>query len=141
MCIKKEGDLEQTLEAPHIEDFLFQYQINLLLQILFWLEIGRKPTIGYISYSIMWKFIKQYVMIKCIKCFLQLNKDTVSKRLIIYIAFSIFSIRLITVCAVEKSFWGPNIFMKKFLVISLAFYAKVFLLFYPDLITERWVYS
>ena len=53
MCIKKEGDLEQTLEAPHIEDFLFQYQINLLLQILFWLEVGRKPTIGYISYSIM----------------------------------------------------------------------------------------
>ena len=141
MYIKKEGNLEETLEAPHIEDFLFQCQINLLLQILFCLEVGRKPTIGYISYSIMWKFIKQYVMIKCIKCFLQLNKDSISKRFIIYIAFSIFSIRLITACAVEKSFWGPNIFIKKFLVISLAFYAKVFLLFYPDLITERWVFS
>ena len=53
MYIKKEGNLEETLEAPHIEDFLFQCQIKLLLQILFCLEVGRKPTIGYISYSIM----------------------------------------------------------------------------------------
>ena len=34
---KKEGerDREQTSEAPHIENFVFQSQIHLLLQIVF----------------------------------------------------------------------------------------------------------
>ena len=35
-CIlKKQGDPEQTPEAPHIENFAFQRQIHLLLQISF----------------------------------------------------------------------------------------------------------
>ena len=56
-CIlKKEGDTEQTPEAPHIENLTFQSQIHLLLQIV--RELGRKPTIGYISYSTMWRFMK-----------------------------------------------------------------------------------
>ena len=33
--LKKEGDPEQTLEAPHIENFVLQSQIHLLLQISF----------------------------------------------------------------------------------------------------------
>ena len=33
--LKKEGDPEQTPEAPYIENFVLQSQINLLLQIAF----------------------------------------------------------------------------------------------------------
>ena len=33
--LKKEGDPEQTSEAPHVEKIVFQSQIHLLLQIPF----------------------------------------------------------------------------------------------------------
>ena len=40
---KKERDPEQTHEAAHVENFVFQSQINLLLQTAFCLG-GRKKT-------------------------------------------------------------------------------------------------
>ena len=58
--LKKEGDPEQTRMAPHIVNFVFKSQIHLLLQIAFCKR----------GSSIMWKFIKQYVKIYSIKCFL-----------------------------------------------------------------------
>ena len=80
-------------------------------------EVGRKPTIGYISYSIMWIFLKQYVIIYSIKCFLQVNKNSANKQFIIYCLFKIF-IRLITECAIEKYFEIKTVFK-----IPLNFYA------------------
>ena len=73
-------------------------------------EVGIKPTIGYIPYSIMRKFMKQYHMIYNIKCFLQINKDSTNKHLIIYCLFNIFN-KANYWCREEKCFWNPNCFL------------------------------
>ena len=85
--IKKEEDLEQTLEKT----LYFRVKSIYCHKLLSAREVGRKPTIGYIPYSIMWKFMKQYVMICSIKCFLQINKDSTNTHFIIYYLFNIFN--------------------------------------------------
>ena len=51
----------------------------------------------------MAKFMKQYVMIYSIKCFLYVNKDSTNKEFVIYCLFNIFN-KANTACAVEKFF-------------------------------------
>ena len=75
-------------------------------------------------------------LIYSIKYFLQVRK-TPRTNILLSIAFSIFSIKLITECAV-KFYFGIQIafYIEPFghSKIPLTFYAQVFLLFYQDLI-------
>ena len=104
---KKEEDLEETPAAPHIKALCFRVKSIYCYKLLSVREVGRKTTIGYILYSKKWKFMTPR------------TKTSLS------IAFSIFSIRLITACVVENVFWNPNcIYIESFdhSKIPLAFY-------------------
>ena len=68
--------------------------------------LERQEENQQLAISLIPKFIKQYFMIYSIKSFA--NQQRLHKQ---SIAFSIFSIRLITASAVEKLFWNPNCFL------------------------------
>ena len=53
---KKEEDLEQTPAAPHIKPLCFRVKSIYCYKLLSAREVGRKPTIGYIPCTIVWKF-------------------------------------------------------------------------------------
>ena len=92
MYLKKEGDPEnRPLRHPILKTLYYRVKSIYCYKLLSVREVGRKPTIGYISYTIVWKFMKQYVMIYSIKCFLQINKDSTNKHFIIYCLFNIFN--------------------------------------------------
>ena len=101
-------------KAPHIESFVFQIQIHLLLatQHCFLLGVARrKPTIGYNSYSVIWKFMKQYVMIYSVKYFFaSQQKDFTNENFIIYCLFNVFNKANYCMCT-RKKFWNPNQFV------------------------------
>ena len=88
---KKEEDLEETPAASHIKALCFRFKSIYCYKLLSVREVGRKTTIGYISYSKKWKFMKQYVMLHYIKCFLQVNKDSTNKNFIMFCLFNIFN--------------------------------------------------
>ena len=81
--------------------------------------------------------MKQYVMIYSIKCFF--FSKTPQANILLSIVFSIFSIGLITACAVENFFEIQIVFyIEPFghSKTTLTFYAYTFLLFYQDLIAR-----
>ena len=71
----------------------------------------RKPIIGYNSYSVVWKFMKQYVMIYSIKFFFaSQQKDFTNENFIIYCLFNVFNKANYCMCT-RKKFWNPNQFV------------------------------
>ena len=60
--LKKEGGPEQTPEAPHIENFVLQSQIHLLLQIAFCYR-GRKKTNNWLY--LLYHSVNVYEAICC----------------------------------------------------------------------------
>ena len=140
---KKEEDLEETPAAPHVKALCFRVKSIYCYKLLSVREVGRKTTIGYILYSKKWKFMKQYVMLHYIKCFLQVNKDSTNKNFIIYCLFNIFNKANYCMCG-RKRFLKSKLYLYRIFwsfknPISLLY--LTFLSFYPDLIAERWVYS
>ena len=105
--LKKKGTQNRPLRHPMLKTLYFRVKSIYWYKLLSVRKVGRKPTIGYISYTMVWKFMKQYIMIYSIKCFLQINKD--STNILLSIAFSIFSIRLMTACLVENFFFEIQI--------------------------------
>ena len=95
--------------APRTDPWGTPYQ-KLCISVLSVREVGRKRTIGYISYTMLWKFMKQYVMIYSIKCFLQINKDSTNKHFIIYCLFNIFNKANYCRCS-SRFLWNPNCFL------------------------------
>ena len=86
-------------------------------------KVERKSSIGYISYSILWKFMEQYVMFYCIKCLLQVNKDSTNK--LIYCLFNIFN--KANYCMCSRKFFLKS---KLFLAIESFGHSKIPLAFY-----------
>ena len=107
---KKEEDLEQTPAAPHIKPLCFRVKSIYCYKLLSAREVGRKPTIGYILYSKKWKFMKQYVMVYYIKCFLKVNKDSTNKNFIIYCLFNIFNKANYCMCS-RKRFLKSKLYL------------------------------
>ena len=89
--LKTKGNQNRPLRHLTLNTFFFRVKSIYCYKLSFVREVRKKPTIGYISYSIMWKFMGQYVMIYSIKCFLQVNTDSKNKNLIIYCLFNIFN--------------------------------------------------
>ena len=89
--LKKKGTQNRALRHPILKNLYFRVKSIYCHKLFSVREVGRKPTIGYISYTIVWTFMKQYVMIYSMKCFLQINKDSTNKYFIIYCLFNIFN--------------------------------------------------
>ena len=130
--LKKKGTQNRLLRHPILKTLYFRVKSIYCFKLLSVREVQRKPTIGYISYSIMWKSMKQYVMIYSIECFLQINKDSTNKHFIIYYLFNIFNKANYCMCS-RNLFWNLIVFsIKPFghSKISKTFYAYIFQLFY-----------
>ena len=108
--LKKKGTQNRPLRHSILKTLYFRAKSIYCYKLLSVREVGRKPTIGYISYTIVWKFMKQYVMIYSIKCFLQINKDSTNKHFVIYCLFNIFNKANYCMWS-RKFFWDPSCFL------------------------------
>ena len=97
--LKNKGIQNRPLTHPMLKTLYFRVKSIYCYKWLSVREVGRKQTIGYISYIIVWKFMKQYVMIYSIKSFLKINKDSTNKHFTIYCLFNIFSMANYCMCS------------------------------------------
>ena len=126
---KEEGDPEQSLRHPTLKTLCFRVKSIYCYKLLSVRELGRKPTIGYTSYSIMWKFMKPWSTVSNAFC---KSKKLHKQKLYYLLPFQYFQCRYFTCrCAVDNFFfWNPNCFYIEFYghsKIPLAFMHKFFI--------------